>query len=99
MGSADRMPRNLRGRVEVAFPIEDARLKARVREEILGTFLADNVKARELLATGAYRLVKPAEGAPLVNAQETFMRIARQGLPSESMRRPATGVSIRMREV
>ncbi|MCC6148800.1 MAG: polyphosphate kinase 1 [Planctomycetes bacterium] len=99
LGSADWMPRNLRGRVEVAFPIEDARLKARVRDEILGMFLSDNVKARELLASGAYRVVKPAEGAALVNAQEAFMKLARQNSPSESMRRPTTGVSIRMREV
>lgn len=97
LGSADWMPRNLRGRVEVAFPVEDAKLKARIRDEILGTFLADNVKARELLADGTHRLVKAAEGAPPVNAQETFMRMARQGSPSESMRNPSTAVSIRVR--
>jgi polyphosphate kinase len=85
----------LRGRVEVAFPIEDARLKQRIKEEILGTFLSDNMKARELLADGTYKLVKPAEGITPLSAQEAFMKIARQSSPTESMRRPATGVSIR----
>ena len=56
------MDRNLRRRVEVVFPIEQADLKQRVIE-ILKITLADNVKSRELLADGTYRRVKPAEGA------------------------------------
>lgn len=99
LGSADWMPRNLRGRVEVVFPIGDARLKARIREEILAVFLSDNAKAREILGDGTHRMIRAAEGAPLVSAQETFMKLAR-AQSGESMRlKPATSVSIRaMRE-
>ena len=96
LGSADWMPRNLRGRVEVAFPVEDPRLKSRLRDEILGNFLGDNVKAREMLADGTHRLIKPLEGAAQLNSQEVFMKLARQGSSTESMRRPATSVSIRV---
>ncbi len=96
LGSADWMPRNLRGRVEVAFPVEDPRLKSRLRDEILGNFLGDNVKAREMLADGTHRLIKPLEGAAPLNSQEVFMKLARQGSSTESMRRPATSVSIRV---
>ena len=52
MGSADLMPRNLNGRVEALFPICDPRLVSVVREEILGAYLADNVKARAMNADG-----------------------------------------------
>ena len=43
-------------------------------EDIVRTMLADNVKARELHADGAYYPV-PAEGEA-VNAQESFLREA-----------------------
>ena len=49
VGSADWMDRNLSRRVEVVFPIEQPDLKQRVID-ILKITLADNVKARELLA-------------------------------------------------
>ena len=44
MGSADWMPRNLDRRVEILFPVEDEKLKARICH-ILEVQLADNVKA------------------------------------------------------
>ena len=47
-GSADWMNRNLRGRVEVVFPIEDPDLKQRLYRELLELALADRVKARQL---------------------------------------------------
>ena len=50
IGSADWMDRNLSRRVEVVFPIEPPELKQRLIREILATSLADNVKARQLLA-------------------------------------------------
>ena len=53
-GSADWMPRNLYERVEVLSPIRDPLLQQRVRQEILETYLADNVKARILQKDGTY---------------------------------------------
>ena len=54
MGSADWMPRNLHERVEVVFPLRDALLRDRVKNEILAAYLADNVKARILQRGGSY---------------------------------------------
>lgn len=53
LSSADLMPRNLDRRVEVAFPIEDERLKNEVIE-ILNYSLSDNTKARVLKSDGSY---------------------------------------------
>ena len=74
MGSADLMPRNLNGRVEALFPICDPRLVSVVREEILGAYLADNVKARAMNADGSYTRISPDANAAAVNAQAWFLR-------------------------
>lgn len=54
VGSADWMPRNLYERVEVQFPIKDPMLRQRIRDEILGAYLADTCKARVLRSDGTY---------------------------------------------
>ena len=48
MGSADWMFRNLSNRVEVVCPIDDPKLRAYLKDEVLQTYLRDNVNAREL---------------------------------------------------
>jgi polyphosphate kinase len=78
IGSADWMDRNLSRRVEVVFPVEPPELKRRLIQEILAISLADNCKARELLADGSYRRVVPAAGQPLLRSQERFLEIAAQ---------------------
>ncbi len=78
IGSADWMDRNLSRRVEVVFPIEQPDLKQRLIEEVLATGLADNVKARELLADGSYRRVTAQPGQPRVRSQERFLELALQ---------------------
>ena len=55
LGSADLMPRNLNRRVELLFPVEDANLRRRIRDEILETYLLDNVKARRMQSDGTYK--------------------------------------------
>jgi len=52
VGSADLMPRNIDRRVEVLFPVGDPRLVRSIRDDILGVYLADNVKARQLKPDG-----------------------------------------------
>jgi polyphosphate kinase len=54
LGSADLMPRNLNRRVEVLFPVSSPRLVARVRAEILETYLADQAGARHMRSDGTY---------------------------------------------
>ncbi len=78
LGSADWMPRNFFRRIEVMFPVEDARLKTRLTEELLQLVLRDNVKARQLQADGTYIRVRPADGEPLVRSQTTFQALARE---------------------
>jgi polyphosphate kinase len=73
-GSADWMPRNLFERCEVLFPVDDPALSHRLRDEILGAYLNDNVKARLLQPDGNY-LRAPRNGAAF-SAQEYLMEIA-----------------------
>lgn len=73
-GSADWMPRNLFERCEVVFPVEAPELSARLRDEILGSYLKDNVKARILQPDGSYTR-PPKSGARFV-AQEYLMGLA-----------------------
>jgi polyphosphate kinase len=67
-GSADLMPRNLFERCEVLFPVDDPALAARLRDEILGAYLRDNVKARLLQPDGTY--IRAPRAGEQFNAQE-----------------------------
>jgi polyphosphate kinase len=84
IGSADWMDRNLSRRVEVVFPVEHTELKNRLVHEILAICLADNTKARELLADGTYRRVARGADQAAVRSQERFLEIAAQN----AQRRP-----------
>ena len=74
IASADFMTRNTTRRVEVAVPIEDVDLRARIQEMFI-TMLSDNVKAREQQPDGTYVCLTPEENAPL-NSQEFFFDAA-----------------------
>jgi polyphosphate kinase len=73
LASADWMPRNLDRRVEIAFPVLDPALQAQIRE-ILEIQLADNVKARRILASGASERIRP-DGAPPLRSQERLYEV------------------------
>jgi polyphosphate kinase len=62
LGSADLMPRNLDGRVETLFPIDDAPIRAAIRDDILFRHLRDNVQSRRLLPNGEYERLAATEG-------------------------------------
>ena len=78
-GSADWMNRNLRGRVEVVFPVEDPGLKDRLYKE-LQLCLSDRVKARLLQSDGSYLRLDPLPGEPALSFQDSLMEIARGGV-------------------
>lgn len=83
LASADWMPRNFIRRVEIAFPVEDPQLKDRIIDEILGTQLQDNVKARLLRQDGVYERIQPGTngtGLLPLRSQERFMALARRSL-------------------
>ncbi|MCB1034787.1 MAG: RNA degradosome polyphosphate kinase, partial [Acidobacteria bacterium] len=73
LGSADLMPRNLDGRVEVLFPVRDLELLKALRDDVLFLQLRDNRKSRVLLSDGSYPRVVPAEGEPPLNTQEWLL--------------------------
>lgn len=73
MGSADLMPRNLNQRVEVLFQVEDEKNIRYLRDEILATYLTDNIKARLMLPDGTSVRLEPEDGQSEVSAQETFL--------------------------
>jgi polyphosphate kinase len=73
VGSADMMRRNLLNRVEVVFPVQEARLRARLMRA-LHTNLADNTSAWEMMSDGMYYRLSPAEGETPINAQHVFMQ-------------------------
>ena len=97
VGSADWMPRNLYERVEVLFPLKDELLRERVRQEILGAYLADNLKTRVMQKDGHYPRVWQAQGkrkspagAAAFNAQEFLIALAEGKQKLEGMPEPAT---------
>ena len=64
LSSADLMDRNLHRRVEICFPVEDAKLAERVFEETLQMYLADNVQAWVLQQDGSYKKPKSGSSKP-----------------------------------
>jgi polyphosphate kinase len=78
-GSSDYMPRNFDKRAEIIYPIENIELKSRILNEILMTYLNDNVKARLMQQDGSYKRLKPKEGQKPVRSQSALIDIARTG--------------------
>ncbi len=103
LSSADWMPRNFVRRVEVMFPIDDPALKTRLLDEVLGTFMKDNVKARRLHSDGVYAPVEQA-GSPVrvqmvlleaakraERAPQVIRQAAAPDVPPEAIRPAAAG--------
>jgi polyphosphate kinase len=63
LSSADWMDRNLFRRVEVAFPVLDKKLKARVIKEGFQMLLKDNSTAWLMSSDGSYKQTKPRAGS------------------------------------
>jgi polyphosphate kinase len=73
LSSADWMPRNLDRRVELLVPVETPALRKRLLH-ILGVYLKDNVKARELRADGTYKSLHPDDRHPPFRSQDELYR-------------------------
>jgi len=74
LGSADMMQRNLDGRVETLFPIENEKIRNDVMKTLIKAALKDNQKARTLLPDITYKMVTPLNGSKAVNSQEWLMK-------------------------
>jgi len=70
-GSADWMDRNLFRRIEIAFPIEEPELRARVADD-LKLYLEDDMQAWTLDADGQY---SRATGEKKISAQARLMNL------------------------
>lgn len=72
LGSSDLMERNLDGRVETLFPLEERHHRARVRE-ILDMQLADTCNAWELSTDGCYTRVMPQDSRPPLDSHAALL--------------------------
>ena len=86
IASADWMPRNLFKRIEVAFPVEDGRLRERIIEEIFSIQLADNSKARLLQADGTSPEMAVNPQKPMRRSQQEFIQIAARSQKADTER-------------
>jgi polyphosphate kinase len=78
LGSADLRTRNLDRRVEILFPVQDGRGLRYLRDVVLATYLADDVKARELQPDGTWPRVANAPDRPPLNSQEALAAYQRE---------------------
>ncbi len=74
LGSADLMPRNFNNRVETVFPIEDENHIRYLRDQVLETYLKDNLNARWMQPDGTYLGIHPKGDETRVNLQEYLMQ-------------------------
>ncbi|MFM2051849.1 MAG: hypothetical protein RL682_2340 [Pseudomonadota bacterium] len=81
LSSADWMSRNMLRRVELAWPVTDAKQRQRLVDECLVAYLHDAVDAWELGPDGEYAHCKPRTDQVPHSAQEALM--ARYGLQSK----------------
>ena len=77
VGSADLLPRNLDHRVEVVFPVQDARVR-RLKDEILDACLNDTVNARQLRPGWQLRPAPAARRGDAVRCPSPFHRDCRR---------------------
>lgn len=73
ISSADWMPRNLEGRVELLVPVEDIAARRRLIA-ILDTYFRDTLKASRLLPDGSYERVRPRGRRKGIASQEMLYR-------------------------
>ena len=85
LGSADYMSRNTVRRVEVTAPVEDEKLKKRIRD-MFRIIMRDNVKARVMLSDGSYIRDRRRERYALVSSQEYFYEEAYNKLDVKTSR-------------
>ena len=77
IGSADAMRRNLKNRVELLAPVEDAGLQLVLRS-ILDTQLKDQRQAWEMRPDGSYEQLLPGADGEEIGCQERFIRAAHE---------------------
>lgn len=75
VGSADLMPRNLNGRIEVLAPVTHPDLLQNVLDQIIRPQLNDNIHAWILQSDGSYVKLQPKAGEAIYNSQEKITKV------------------------
>ena len=73
-GSADLMPRNLNGRVELLSPILSPGLRRAALKDILAPHLVDTANCRRLESDGSYTRVEPSGGGEPFDSQRELLQ-------------------------
>ena len=73
LSSADWMERNFFHRVEIAFPVEDKKLRQRILKDGLEAYLSDNTEAWVLQRDGEYKRRTPAANQKSRSAQGALL--------------------------
>ena len=79
LSSADWMDRNFFRRIELGFPVLDKKLKRRVINEGLMTYLADNVQAWEMKPDGSYHKKRHSARTVARCAQSELIELLKPG--------------------
>lgn len=74
LGSADLMSRNLNRRVETVFPVEEERHIRYLRDQVLETYLKDDLSARVMQPDGTYLRLHPKGNEHGLRVQDWFMQ-------------------------
>ncbi len=90
LGSADLMPRNLNFRVETVFPVRSQAILRHLRDDVLETYLADNMRSRIMQEHGGYARTIPLGDEKPVDSQIEL--IERAGRLENPKPRPVTGL-------
>ena len=75
VGSADLMPRNLNGRIEVLAPVTHPDLLQNVLDQIIRPQINDNIHAWVLQSDGSYVKLQPKAGEAIYNSQEEITKV------------------------
>ena len=77
LGSADLMTRNLSHRVEMVFPLENEKFIRYIRDDVLETYLNDNLNSRKMENDGSYIHLSPMVGQAELSAQNWLINHSR----------------------
>ena len=89
LSSADFMQRNLDRRVEIAWPVEDPKIKSEIMKSLLSVSMKDNIKGRELLPDMNYIRCISSEDDKKINSQEWLMDYAVRSSAGYSKTKPS----------
>lgn len=86
LSSADWMPRNFFSRMEIAFPVRDPRIFEYFIEDVIPTYLKDNVKAKELDSDALWKPVS-AKNSQAHRSQFIFEEMAKDSYRNTALSR------------